>query len=237
MGERRKNAEYEQTREQLHRQMLSTVSHDLKTPLATMIGSLEIYTRMHDKLSPEKRAMLVQSALSEAYRLDHFITNILDMAKLEGGLVGTKPESVELRSLIDDAITRLGPRAKLHTIQVIPEGKISPITTDPMMLGRAVGLVIDNATKHAGKNATIDVRYGGEEKHFFIHVDDNGSGIPANKEEEIFSKYTRIARSDQQNAGTGLGLAICRQMMRLLGGSVTAQNRPEGGARFTLSCP
>ncbi len=237
MATKSKGKEFETTREQLHRQMLSTVSHDLKTPLATMIGSLEIYTRMHDRLTTEKRAALIQAALTEAYRLDSFITNILDMAKLEGGLVTVRSEPIDLRALLEDAVTRLGPRVKLHTVRFTPEGTVGTISSDPMMLGRAVGLVIDNATKHAGKEAIIDIRYGGKGTHFFIHISDNGAGIPPGKEEEIFSKYTRIARSDQQNAGTGLGLAICRQMMMLLGGTITAQNTENGGALFSLHHP
>ena len=202
-----------------------------------MIGSLEIYTRMLDKLSPEKRAMLVQSALSEAYRLDHFITNILDMAKLEGGLVVVKCEMLDLNSLIEDSITRLGPRAKLHTINLNMPSEVCRVFCDPTLLSRAVGLVIDNATKHAGKNAIIDVSFGGKECDFFVRVADNGTGIPPGREEEIFSKYARIARNDQQNAGTGLGLSICRQMMHMVGGSVVAENTPNGGAIFTLRCP
>lgn len=237
MTDTHNNTNLEQAREVLHRQILSTVSHDLKTPLATMIGSLEIFTRMHDKLSPEKRASLIQAALSEAYRLDQFITNILDMAKLEGGLVSVKWEAIDLRSLIDDCITRLGPRAKLHTIHVNQAGATAHIVSDQIMLGRAVGLVLDNAIKHAGKKATIDVRYGGEGKVFFVSVSDNGLGIAPGREADIFSKYTRIARSDQQNAGTGLGLAICRQMMAIIGGSVIAENIEKGGAKFTLRCP
>ncbi|MFZ4541422.1 MAG: sensor histidine kinase [Rickettsiales bacterium] len=228
---------YEETREQLHRQMLSTVSHDLKTPLATIIGSLEISVRMSDKLSPEKKAMLINSALGEAYRLDNFITNILDMAKLEGGMVKPKTEQLELKSLLDDCLTRLGPRAKLHTIHIAPSDKSSFVRADPMLLGRAVGLVLDNAIKHAGKEATINVSYGSDNDGTFIYIRDNGPGIPAGKEQEIFSKYSRIARSDQQNAGTGLGLAICRQMMYMMSGTVKASNHPEGGAVFELRCP
>lgn len=228
---------FEQTREQLHRQMLSAVSHDLKTPLATMIGALEIHTRMDAKLSPEKKATLINSALTEAYRLDNFITNILDMAKLEGHMVQVKPEKIDLKSLLSDCLTRLGPRAKLHTINLNGNNAGGAAKTDPMLFARAIGLVLDNATKHAGKEAVIEVDYGHDGKEITVQVRDNGPGIPAGKEEEIFSKYARIANKDQQNAGTGLGLAICREMMRMLGGTVKAENHPQGGACFTLRSP
>lgn len=238
MGSKTKDTtEFERAREEIHRQMLSAVSHDLKTPLATIIGSLEVYTRMNEKLSPEKKQALINAALGEAYRLDNFITNILDMAKLEGGMVSIRREKCDLKSLLGDCLTRLGPRAKLHHITIVGDNTRGTLSTDPMLFSRAIGLVLDNAIKHAGKEATIEVHYGREGRNAVVRVQDNGPGIPAGREESIFSKYTRIARSDQQNAGTGLGLAICRLMMQTIGGSVTVANHANGGAVFTLTCP
>lgn len=227
----------DEMREQIHREMMSAVSHDLKTPLATIIGSLEVYFRMNDKLTPEKRATLVNSALMEAYRLDSFITNILDMAKLENGMVNIKSERVELGSLLRDSLTRIGPRRERGDIR-FPE-VMTPIfvRTDPMLLSRAAGLVLDNALKHGGQRPTIWIDFGADEKRSFISIRDNGTGIPAGKEEAIFSKYTRYSKSDQQNAGTGLGLAICREIMRNLSGDISVQNHAEGGAHFSLYFP
>lgn len=238
MGRKKAHSEeFEEQREHIHRQMLSAVSHDLKTPLATMIGTLEIYTRMEERLTPEKKAALISSALGEAYRLDNFITNILDMAKLEGGMVKLRQEPADLRALVRDCLTRLGPRGKSENITLRQTNEGTTITTDPVLLGRAIGLIVDNALKHAGKQANIEIAYGCEGSNAVIAVSDNGPGIPAGKEEEIFCKYTRFSKNDQQNAGTGLGLAITRQMMQLLGGNVRVSNLPEGGARFTLTCP
>ncbi|MFM9889679.1 MAG: sensor histidine kinase [Rickettsiales bacterium] len=230
-------AAFAQTREQMHRQMLSAVSHDLKTPLATIIGALEVYERMNEKLTPEKKESLIRSALGEAYRLDNFITNILDMGKLEAGMITLKPEKLVMKSLLNDCLSRLGPRAKRHTIELHGDEQGAPITTDLMLFGRAVGLVLDNAIKHAGREATIAVHYGTDANGAYVRVRDNGRGIPAGKEEAIFSKYTRIAHNDNQNAGTGLGLPICRLMMQALGGTVEGVNHEQGGAEFTLRCP
>lgn len=215
--------------------MLSTVSHDLKTPLSTIIGSLEIYTRMAEKLSAEKKQLLIQSALGEAYRLDSFITNILDMARLEGGNVQARREVVDLNPLIEDCIKRLGPRANSH--HFINECQNFRLHSDPVLLARALGLLLDNATKHAGKQATITISTLTAEELITLEVRDNGPGIPPGREEEIFSKYTRISRIDQQNAGTGLGLAICRHMLTILGGTISASNHPSGGASFKLALP
>ena len=220
------------------RQMLSTVSHDLKTPLATIIGSLEVYTRMADKLPEDKKRMLIQSAMGEAYRLDQFITNILDMAKLENGMVTIRNERCDVTSLLQDCVTRLGPRASKGTIQLKPIGTMPLIIqTDVMMLGRAVNILLDNALKHAGVQPHIVITYSADEQGCHITVTDNGPGIDHGKEEEIFSKYTRFSKGDQRNAGTGLGLAICRQIMRLLGGTVRASAIDGGGVAFRLDFP
>ncbi len=227
----------DEAREQIHRQTLSAVSHDLKTPLATMIGSLEIYNRMGDRLGSDKKAALVNSALTEAYRLDNFITNILDMAKLEGGMVKVKPEKCDLKWLLEDALIRLGPRRSRGDFTLTMVGSKPVVQVDTMLLGRAVGLVLDNALKHAGKHPVVVVEYGIDGNKGLIRVRDNGPGIPKGQEQVIFSKYTRLGKADQQNAGTGLGLTICREIMRTLSGEVTAENDAAGGAVFLLVFP
>jgi K+-sensing histidine kinase KdpD len=224
---------FEDARDAMHRQMLSAVSHDLKTPLATIIGSLEIYTRMDARLTPEKKTMLIQSALGEAYRLDNFVTNILDMAKLEGNMVKTRTEKIDVAVVIKDTITKLGPKAEQSNIKISHQpGMIA--NTDPTLLGRALGILIDNAIKHAGKRSNITIECMKDERDLTIAVRDDGDGIPPAKLDEIFLKHTRFAKSDQQNAGTGLGLAICKQIMALISGSVTVKNIPTGGAEFML---
>lgn len=227
---------FEEARDTMHRQMLSAVSHDLKTPLATIIGSLEIYTRMDARLTAEKKAMLIKSALGEAYRLDNFVTNILDMAKLEGNMVKIKQEKTDIAIVIKDTITKLGPKAEKSAIKIVHASGIL-VSTDPMLLGRALGILIDNAIKHAGKQPAITIECAKVDKELIIAVRDDGEGIPPEKIEEIFLKHTRFAKSDQQNAGTGLGLAICRQIMKLISGSVMVRNIPSGGAEFTLHLP
>jgi len=228
------SSDFDEMREKIHRQMLSAVSHDLKTPLATIIGSLEIFVRMEQKLTPEKKNALVNSALLEGYRLDSFITNILDMAKLEGGMVVPKPEYFDLASLLNDTLIRLGPKREKGTITLVPLTANLRVNTDPTLLGRAAGLIIENALKHSGKDPVIAIHYGVEEKAGFIQVYDKGAGIPKGKEKAIFSKYTRLAKSDQQNAGTGLGLAICRDIMKVIDGTVLGENMEGSGARFSL---
>jgi len=229
---------HDEIREYLHRQMLSSVSHDLKTPLATIIGSLEVMTMLSDRLPEEKKKSLIASALTEAFRLDYFITNILDMAKFEAHAVKPRFETTRLSQLINDSLARLGPLKTRGELDIRPLTS-DELKTDPMLGSRAIGLVIHNAFKHGAPRATgdaarVDIEYGVWAHEAFVRIRDHGDGIPVDQQAAIFDKYTRLARSDQQNAGTGLGLTICQHIMHLLMGRIEVANHPDGGAMFTL---
>jgi K+-sensing histidine kinase KdpD len=224
-------------RESMHRKMLSAVSHDLKTPLASVIGSLEVMERMKDRLSPEKQKELFAVALEEAYRLDAFVTNILDMAKLESGTVKPQRETMECDVIVRQAVARMGRRLSQSTVQVVPADKVS-FVTDVVLLSRVLNLLLDNAVKYGGRKPVITITYGRAGGDAYISVADEGDGIPADKIDTIFCKYTRISKQDNQIAGTGLGLAICKEIMKLLGGAIRAGGNPTGkGSAFTLSVP
>ncbi len=228
---------FERERERIHRQMLSSVSHDLKTPLASIIGSLEVFERLHDSLPADKQAMLIAVALQEAYRLDTFITNILDMAKIENNMIKVRREKTELADMAEQCVAKL--RHRLNGCQIALE-IASPVTvmTDPVLAVRTLGLLLDNAIKHGGPSPSVRIEGGMDGETFaYLRVRDNGPGIPAAQMKSIFSKYTRLQKEDQQKAGTGLGLAIASGLMKLLGGHIAVTNHPEGGAVFTVYFP
>lgn len=226
---------FDRERERLHRQMLSSVSHDLKTPLASIIGSLEVFERMKDKLAEDKKIALIEVALQEAYRLDNFITNILDMAKLENGMVKAKREDSDVAGLVRDSLMRINNRLSGSIVHFNPEGRLD-VATDAVLLSRAICLVLDNAVKYGGKPPIIDIEIGKKnEQTAFISIQDNGSGILPDRQEVIFSKYTRFGKEDQQNAGTGLGLSIGRAIMQLLGGDLVLSATENGKTIFILS--
>ncbi|MEJ0062677.1 MAG: ATP-binding protein [Alphaproteobacteria bacterium] len=228
---------FEHERENIHRQILSAVSHDLKTPLAAIIGSLEICERMKGVLSPARNAELLTTALQEAYRLDSFVTNILDMARLENGLVKFRKEICHFDSLLRDCIIKSGHYSQVADVKLSCPATGMEFETDPGLFSRVIGLMLDNAIKHSGPAPVIRVAVEVKDERIIIQVMDDGPGIPPDRIEEIFFKYTRITRQDHQNAGTGLGLSIGRQIAGLLGGKLFAGNRPEGGAIFTLDIP
>ncbi len=225
---------FSREREKIHQEMLSSVSHDLKTPLAAVIGSLEIYERMGKALGPEKSAQLIATALQEAYRLDNFVTNILDMAKLDNGLVKMRKEPCDLETLLRDSIEKALHRHKGLKITLVPVSGLNPVHTDPALFIRLVSLLLDNAAKHA-QGAGVEIRLKQVGNGAEVLVSDSGPGIPDGREEEIFSKYTRIKYQDRQHAGTGLGLSIARGLAHLLGGQLKAGNGASGGAVFTFT--
>lgn len=226
----------EEQRLAMHRQMLSSVSHDLKTPLSSIIGSLEIHQRLSGSLPPAKKQELIETALEEAYRLDSFISNILDMAKLESGIVRARAEPTDIGALLSQCYKKMDYR--LHGAKVeLPAPLAQPVRVDGALLSRALSLLLDNAAKYGPREGlVIRIRSGTDPSMLWLEVEDNGPGIPEGKEEYIFEKYTRFARADTQNAGTGLGLPICRALCRLQNGDVKVRGN-QGGAVFRMEIP
>lgn len=225
-----------QEQEKLHRNILTSVSHDLKTPLACIIGSLEIFERAKERLTAEEKDILINTSLQEAYRLNSFITNILDMAKFEQGMVKPFKEPYEMNLLIKDCLLTMGLRLKSCAIEINDTAIPVVMVTDHLLLERALCILLDNAAKYCPPCTSIKIKYERIGDLVAIRVEDNGPGIPKAKMEDIFCKYLRLSKHDCKIAGSGLGLTICREIMRLLGGTVTVANCEDGkGAMFTLT--
>jgi len=233
---------FEQDRDRLHLQMMSAVSHDLKTPLASIIGSLEIHNKMNAALSAEKKTMLLETALEEAYRLDGFISNILDMARLENGMTKVHKREYEFEQIIQDCILKIANLKEKAEIKVVKPSELVMCETDASLLTRAFQCILDNAIKHSGnEKPKIQIDYTQVNDQIEMHVKDDGTGIPHGEEEKIFNKYTRIAKKDHKNAGTGLGLTLARAIIQLLGGHIHLQQSdkegPYQGACFKIVIP
>jgi two-component system, OmpR family, sensor histidine kinase KdpD len=225
-------------REKLRSMLLSSVSHDLKTPLAGIIGALGVFKSLKTRLTQARLDELLDTALEEAMRLDSFITNILDMTRLESGEIEMKPRWQDVPSFLQNVTRSLQHRLKKRQLVVQkPPGEIE-VYMDGMMTEQVVQNLLDNACKYTPAGTRIEVGCNADPLNgFSLSVRDFGPGIPIDKLEIIFDKYARLQKKDSQAAGTGLGLAICRAVMNAQGGSVTAQNHPDGGAVFTLHLP
>ena len=220
-----------QERERLRSALLSSIGHDLRTPLTTVLGTL----RALRPLSPEQTVALA-SARSEAERLDRFVANLIEMVRLEIGAVQREPEAVDLAEACDAALDHLAPAVSAAGVErAVPED-LPLVLADPRLLHHCLINLIDNAARHGGGRgirveAGADAQGGVE-----LAVCDRGPGVPAGEEERIFGMFTRLEGSDRQG-GTGLGLAIVKGFAEAMGLRVTAANRPDGGARFALHVP
>lgn len=231
-------ARLREEREKLRAMLLSSISHDFKTPLAGIIGALSVYRSLGDRLSEQKRQELMEAAIEEAQRLDSFITNILDMTRLESGNVQFRKEWFSLSAMINGVTKRLQNRLRQHAIVVQPFPATIETYLDMMMMEQVMQNLLDNACKYTAPGTQIEVACRVEEgTGVLCTVRDHGGGLPPDKMDRIFDKYARLHKKDTQVAGTGLGLAISKAIMEAQGGWITAANHPEGGAVFTLCIP
>lgn len=225
-------------REKLRAMLLSSISHDFKTPLAGIIGALSVHRSLGEKLAPQKRNELIDAAMEEAQRLDSFITNILDITRLESGNVRFRKDWHSIESLIAVVAKRLQYRLRHHELVVHSCPKPIEVYMDAMMTEQVLQNLLDNACKYAPPHTKIEITCGGDKTSGLLcEIRDHGTGLPEDRLGSAFDKYARLHKKDSQVAGTGLGLAISKAIMEGQGGSIAAANHPEGGAVFTLTFP
>lgn len=232
----------QQEKEKLRSALLSSVSHDLKTPLASIIGSLSAIQHMAGTLPEEARNTLIATALEEAERLNNFITNILNMARLESGAFTPHKQWLNPDLLVDDALRRLRTKLNKHSIKFEPQGQAVEVEIDGTLIDQMLGHLIDNAAKYSNPGNSITVRTfiekkGKQKLDWKLQIRDTGVGIPEMSRELIFNKFTRIERQDSQIAGTGLGLAISKAIADIHNAKIEVSTNEEAsnGAVFTLT--
>lgn len=230
-------------RERLRASMLTSVSHDLRTPLASIIGALSSLRSYGERYDAPAREELLSTAQAEAERLDRFVGNLLDMTRLDAGAVAPKREAVEVGDLVSTGLRRAAPLLRDHVVErVVPAG-LPPLQLDFVLAEQALFNLLDNAGKYtpAGGRITVEARRievqpGGV--RIEIVVRDEGPGLSQADLERIFDKFYRADAGDRRRAGTGLGLAIARGFAEAMGGTLVAANRGDrSGAEFTLSFP
>jgi len=225
-------------REKLRVMLLSSVSHDLKTPLAGIIGALSACTTLGDRLKPAQHKELIEGSLEEAQRLDSFITNILEMTRLETGNIKFRREWHKVQDFTENVTKRLAHRLKQREVHVELPGEGIEACMDSIMTSQVLQNLLDNACKYTPPGTRIDVLWKTDgDKGIVCTVRDYGKGIPQEKLYNVFDKYTRLQKQDTQTPGTGLGLAIAKAIMEAQGGWIKASNHPQGGALFIFCLP
>ncbi|MBL8644240.1 MAG: sensor histidine kinase KdpD [Rhodospirillaceae bacterium] len=218
--------------------LLSSVSHDLKTPLASIIGTvsgLKHYGAMYDDATRDE---MLATALQQAERLNRYVANLLDITKLDSGALEPKVEATDLDDIVNGALKRNERELNQHRIKAALADDLPLVLADPVLLETALANILENAAKHtpAGSTVTITTRRDGQD--CVIDVSDEGPGIPDDQLLAVFDKFHRIARADRQSSGTGLGLSITKGFIEAMGGRVSVANRKDRtGAVFSLSIP
>ncbi|WP_371348865.1 DUF4118 domain-containing protein [Ancylobacter sp. IITR112] len=224
--------------ERLRGALLNSVSHDLRTPLATVIGAVSALAEDSGALSREDRSELAGTALDEARRLDRYVQNLLDMTRLGHGALKPRRAPVELAEIIGRVRADLARTLAFHRLDIALPRDLPMLDVDPVLIGQALTNLIENAAKYApaGTAITLAARVDGAEAE--VRVSDEGPGIPPVDREKVFDLFHRVTEGDGRPAGTGLGLAIVRGLVEAHGGTARAIAGPNGrGATIALRLP
>jgi two-component system sensor histidine kinase KdpD len=221
--------------ERLRNTLLSSVSHDLRTPLATITGAASSLVEEADRLDEPARRELAQAIREEGERLNRLVANLLDMTRLESGAVQVRREWHPLEEIVGAALARLGSRLgdRPVTVRLPPELPLVPV--DDVLLEQVLINLLDNAVKYTPPGTPIEIEAAAGDGWVQLEVADRGPGLPAGDEERVFDKFYRGRTGPVP--GVGLGLTICRGIVEAHGGRIAAENRAGGGLLFRIVLP
>jgi two-component system sensor histidine kinase KdpD len=253
LAEAVQRSEVEAASEQARRALLASVSHDLRTPLAIVMGSLSSILERHATLEPATREQLVATAYGEAARLDHLVDQLLAMTRLEAGSVPLQLEWQTVEEIIGAALGQLDEQLAGHPVAVVVPPGLPLVPMDGRLVTQVVAQLLENALAYTPPATAIRVhtglvhdrralpageRNGSPASHgpaVLIEVSDAGLGLPPGDEARVFEKFYR--GSGVQQRGAGLGLAICQGIVNAHGGVIWAEPNPTGGAMFRFWLP
>ncbi|WP_395665730.1 DUF4118 domain-containing protein [Methylocella sp.] len=224
--------------EALRAALLSSISHDLRTPLGVITGAVTSLRQYGERMSPESRADLLLAIEEESARLSRFVANLLDMTRIEAGALDARRDWLDVGDVVRAAVERVARAFPGLVVETSLAPDLPPIRGDALLLGQALFNLLDNASKYgAGEPVKIYARRDGAE--VAISVTDAGKGVPAKDLETIFQKFFRRGRPDGRTPGAGLGLSIARGFVEAMGGTIRAESPAfrRRGTRFTLRFP
>lgn len=223
--------------EELRSSLLSSVSHDLRTPLAAIAGASSDLLRQATS-EPASRRELLEMIVQESHRMNRLIENLLDMTRLESGAARPNREWHVLEEIVGSVLRRLSRELAQHQVKVQLPQSLPLVHLDDLLFEQVLLNLLENASRYTPARSEIELQAEQRGKKLFIHIRDNGPGIPVGSERSIFDKFVRAHGTISDGArGSGLGLAICKAIVQAHGGSISVENRSGGGAEFTLSIP
>ncbi len=224
--------------ERLRSALLTSISHDLKTPLAAVLGAAGALRDLGGKLSDAEKADLLATIIDESERLNQFIANLLDMTKLESGAISPNVAMHDIGEIVGTALRRASRILSHHQVELELAPDLPMLELDAVLFEQVLFNLLDNAAKYAPPETKILIQSWRDVDNVCLRVLDEGSGISATDLDHIFDKFYRAQKTDHVRAGTGLGLAISRGFVEAMHGTIVAANRTDrSGAAFTISLP
>jgi two-component system sensor histidine kinase KdpD len=224
-------------REQLRVALLSSISHDLRTPLSSVIGAASSLLAYESSFSEKDRNELLQSIVEESERLDRYIQNLLDMTRLSQGELELQRDWEDVRDLVSEASRRLRLNARSIQIKLDVAADAQLLYVHGDLIEQVFVNILDNAARYSPPRGTVSVKVARSADAVIIEISDEGPGISEADREKVFDPFYRVHERDRKS-GTGLGLSICRGIVHAHGGEVTADATPTGnGALLRIRIP
>jgi two-component system sensor histidine kinase KdpD len=236
LAEEARNAQILEAMERMQTALLNSISHDLRTPLVSIIGVLSSLQEKGMGLDDAARTNLIQVASEEAERLNHLITNLLDVSRIEAGAIRISRQPSDVQEIIGVALEQLNSRSGSRPIKIDMPAELPFVSVDFGLIVQALVNILDNAFKYSPSDSPIEISGRQVAQQVEIEVADRGIGIPPEDLQRVFDKFYRVHRPDNVT-GTGLGLSISKGIVEAHGGRIVAENRPGGGTIIRLTLP
>lgn len=219
----------------LYNTLLNSLSHELRTPIAAIIGASDNLQSNSNKLTPIQKADLLKEISKASFRLNGQVENLLNVSRLESGFIKPKKDWCDVQELIYDTVYRLDEDKVMQQIHININPTIPLFKTDKGMLEQVLHNLLLNATRYTPADSVIQVMANCYADVLEITIEDSGPGFPEKEMDLVFDKFYRLHNS--RTGGTGLGLSIVKGFTEALGGQVYLKNREQGGAQFVLHIP
>ncbi|HEY6559430.1 MAG TPA: ATP-binding protein [Polyangiaceae bacterium] len=223
--------------ERLRSSLLSAVSHDLKTPLSSILAAGTTLLERQDDLDRSSRDELLATIVSESDRLTRLIQNLLSVSRLDSPAVEIRRTPEAIDEIVSAALELLAPRLSRPRVHLDIAPDLPLVCAEPGLIGQVMTNLFDNALRYAGSGCRLYVRARAADSEISVHVADDGPGIVADEREKVFEKFYRGRSAGKNDGGMGLGLTICRAILRVHGGSISVRERAGGGALVEFTLP
>jgi two-component system sensor histidine kinase KdpD len=219
----------------LYNTLLNSLSHELRTPISTIIGAIDTIKDNDSKISEANRKELYFEIEIASLRLNRQVENLLNMSRLEAGFIQPKKDWCDINELIFSTIKEKEEKASSHKINFLSDENLPLSKIDSGLLHQVLWNIIHNALLHTPENTTISIEVSYSETLLIITISDDGPGFPENEIDLVFGKFYRLENAS--SGGIGLGLSIVKGITEAMNGRVFIENNPEGGAKFTVEIP